>query len=637
MKKKQKKHKQPNIAHNKKEITQLHKVQPNTILIFSGILLITFIAYWPALKAGIVNWDDPDYVTNNPILKDVSNIKALFTIPIQGNYHPLTVISLIINYKISGYEPWSYHLLNLLLHLINCILVFKLAWLLTNNNVIIATVTSVLFAIHPMHVESVAWISERKDVLYSLFFLLGLIHYTKYIDSGSKKYFWYAVIMLALSLMSKPAAIIFPFVLFCIDYLRKRKFDVGLIMEKIPFFLLSLILGILTFVAQKEKGAVDGSGIFDMSTRILMGFYGFMMYFIKALFPFKLSPFYPYEPINEALPVTYYIGPLFFVLLIVVAYTQRNKNKLIPFGIAFYILNLVLVVQFIPVGSAIIAERYTYIPYIGLFLIAGWLLSRLTKGDIRKSMYVIAPVSIILAFLTNKQSRIWHNGKTLWDQAIKTTPGARAYENRGDLYKEDKKYDSAIYCYSEALKINVADHEAHMKIGNVYFELNKYDQAMSEYRNSLAIKPDYVTAYDNIGAIHGVKLQYDSSLYYFNKALSINPGYASSYKNRALVYVELSKDQLALNDFQKYLEFSPNEAGVINMVGLCYRNLGKYSEGLKEINKAIAIEKDPRFYLNRAYCYRGLNNIAAARADAIFAKQNGVELDASFASSLGIN
>src|SRR4030095_5333324 len=197
------------------KISSLSTKQSNLALVI--VLLFTFIAYIPALKAGFVNWDDPDYVSGNPLIKNISNLEMIFTTPIQGNYHPLTVISLILNYYISGFDAWSYHLLNIILHLANCFLVFRLALLLSRNNLIIAFTTSLLFGIHPMHVESVAWVSERKDVLYSLFFLAGLISYTRYIDKGSKKQYWLTVLWLILSLLSKPAAVIFPVVLFCID------------------------------------------------------------------------------------------------------------------------------------------------------------------------------------------------------------------------------------------------------------------------------------------------------------------------------------------------------------------------------------------------------------------------------------
>ena len=157
------------------------------------ILIATFLAFIPALKAGFVNWDDGEYVLDNLLIRDFSKINLILTTPVQGNYHPLTMISLALNYSISGTEAWSYHLLNLLLHLVNCFLVFRLVLMLSKKNIVIAFTTAILFGIHPMHVESVAWVAERKDVLYGLFFLAGLIFYTKYADTGSKKQYGFAL------------------------------------------------------------------------------------------------------------------------------------------------------------------------------------------------------------------------------------------------------------------------------------------------------------------------------------------------------------------------------------------------------------------------------------------------------------
>ena len=636
MKKKVKKYKPQSTTARKKDVPVSFPDSQKTTAALVIILIITFIAYIPALKAGFVNWDDPDYVSNNPMIKDISNLEMIFTRPIQGNYHPLTVLSLAINYSISGFDAWSYHLLNLLLHLFNCYLVFKLAMILSRNSLIIAFTTSLLFGIHPMHVESVAWVSERKDVLYSLFFLAGLISYTRYVDSGSKKQYGLTILLLALSLLSKPAAVIFPVVLFCIDLLRHRKFNLWLIAEKIPFFILAFAMGLLTFTAQKEKGALDATEIFDLSTRIFMGFYGIMMYFIKLIIPVNLSPFYPFAPINEDLPTVYYIAPLFSVILIVLVFYSLKRERVIAFGILFYLANLLLVLQFMPVGSAIIADRYTYLPYIGFFYIAGWLIDRYAKGNFSRSYHFNIPIAVIMGILTFKQCGIWFNGATLWDHAIKTQPSARAYLNRGSLYKDEKKYQEAIQCFNEALKINVADHEAYMLRGNVNFEMNKFDLAFSDYKKSLSIKPDYSTALDNVGALFGLRLQYDSALVYLNRALAISPGYSPSYKNRALVNLELNRNEDAIRDFKKFLEYNPGDPDIMNVIGVCYRNLGKYNDALTIINQAIAIKPDPHFFLNRAYCYNGLKDIESARKDAVKAKAGGLNIDPGFARSLGI-
>jgi tetratricopeptide (TPR) repeat protein len=229
---------------------------------------------------------------------------------------------------------------------------------------------------------------------------------------------------------------------------------------------------------------------------------------------------------------------------------------------------------------------------------------------------------------------IWMDGASLWDHAIKTNPGARAYISRGDLYKEAKKYDLAIQCYSEAIKINIADQEAYTNRGNVYFELNNYEKALADYKKAHSIDPNYVTAIDNIGAIFGLQLRYDSALFYFNKALQANPHYIPSYRNRGLVNIELSRNEDAIKDFKKILEYDINNPDVMNMVGVCYRNLGKFNDAIVIISEAIRIKPDPRFYLNRAYCYRDLKDFPSARKDAQIAKQGGLEIDAELAKSL---
>ena len=626
-------------AGRQKAATETHKpVKPVPVPVKSYtrellvIAILTILAYIPALRAGIVTWDDPDYVNAAFFRSGFSNF---FTTPIQGNYHPLTMISLAINYSISGMDAWSYHLLNLLLHLFNCWLVFRFVMLLSNRNLVIAFTTALLFGIHPMHVESVAWISERKDVLYAVFFISGLISYTKYVDSGNRKQYLLAILFLILALASKPAAVIFPVVLFTIDLIRRRKFGWKLLMEKLPFFVLPLIMGIITFVAQKEKGAVDTEA-FAMSTRILMGFYGIMMYIFKLFFPFNLSPFYPFPAINMKLPAEYYAGPVFFILLAVLCWYSWKRDRVITFGILFYLTNLLLVLQFLPVGSAVIADRYTYIPYIGLFYILGWLINRFAKGNIGRANTIILPVAIIFTILAFRQASIWISSETLWDHAIAVTPTSRAYDNRARLYSEEKNYAKALELFNEALKLNAIDNEGYSNRGNVYFNTNRLDLAYQDYKKALSIKPDYYPALDNIGALYAMRGQYDSALINLTHALAVKPDYISALRNRALTYLEIKKYDEAIKDFENFLKYSPDDPDIYNAIGVCYRLNGKYPEALTAINKALSIKQDPHFYLNRSYAYNSMKNLDLARKDAMTAKQNGLQLDAVYAKELGI-
>src|SRR5688572_114472 len=600
------------------------------------ILILTFIVYIPALSAGFVNWDDPDYVgENNYLIRDLSRLPELLTTPVQGNHHPITMFSLALNFAISQDDAWSYHLFNIIFHLINCFLVYRFALLLSRNNSLVAFVTSLLFAIHPLHVESVAWVSERKDVLFALFFIAGHISYTKYLDSNSKKQYWLTLLFVILSLLSKPAAVIFPVSLFCIDVLRNRKFSMKLIIEKIPFLIPAIIIGLLTMNAQKTVGAT-GEEYFGLAKNILFGFYGIMMYFIKMILPFKLSAFYPFPPLNESLSIEYYIAPLFTVLLAVITFLTWKKYKFVPFGIGFYIVNLLLVLQIFSVGSAVIAERYTYVPYIGLFFIAGYLLDRFAKGNMTKAYGIILPVALFFSVITFLQSRTWKDGATLWDNVIKNQPSSRAYSARATLLRTEKKYREAIEHYTEAIRLNAIDHESYNNRANIYMDLNKFDSAMPDYRQALAIKRDYYVVYDNLGALYASKNMYDSALYYFSRVLEQKPDYKVTYSNRALTYMGLRRYDEAIKDWQQALVYEPGAPDIINTIGLCYRMLDENQDALSFINRAIQLSPEGPFFLNRSYAYSALNNTENARKDALTARQKGVQLEASYAAQLGI-
>ena len=616
-----------------KKLTKTTSSVPQWHLPF--ILILTAIVYLPTLNAGFVNWDDPDYIYNNYVIKDLSHVTDFFTVPIQGNYHPLTMISLALNYAVSGYDAWSYHLFNLVFHLVNCFLVYKLALLLSRNNSLIAFVTSLLFGIHPMHVESVAWVSERKDVLYTLFFLAGHITFTKYIDTGVKKEYWMTLLFLVLSLLSKPAAVIFPVSLFCIDLLRSRTLSFKLFIEKIPFFIPALLMGLLTINSQKEIGAT-GEEYFGLASNILFGFYGIMMYFFKLILPIGQSAFYPFPPLNEKLSAIYYIAPLFTLLLALITYLTWKKHKAVAFGISFYIINLLLVLQVFSVGSAVIAERYTYVPYIGIFYIAGYLLNILVKENIKKGCQVAVPVGLIFSVLAFSQVQNWKDGAALWDNVINNQPSSRAYNSRGNLFRDERQYAKAIEYYSKAIQVNMVDHESFNNRANVYMDLNKFDSAYLDYKNALAIKPGYNVTYDNLGAMFAKKNMFDSALTYLNKAIQLNPDYKPPYNNRAVCYINMQRFDDAIKDWEILLGFEPGNPDIMNTIGLCYRMLGKNNEALSYIDRALNINVKGPFLLNRSLTYYNLRNIEMARKDAIEAKKNGVQLDAAYASSLGI-
>jgi len=329
----------------------------------SAILLITFLVYLPALHNNLLNWDDNAYITDNLLIRTI-NLKDIFSRFVMGNYHPLTILVLAVEYKLFGLDAVGYHAVNISLHLINTMLVCYTV-LLLSDKIIIALVAALLFGVHPLHVESVAWAAELKDLLYTLFFLASYIFYLKYIKIRQTKFLFIALLLFLLSLLSKAMAASLPAVLLLTDYFKGRKINVKVILEKVPFLLLAGILGIVAVFAQ--KGAIQDIDIFTFPQRMVFACYGFVSYLFKTVLPVNLSAYYPY-PIKSGsnIPVFFYSYLLLFIIFSFIVFHSLKHTKKLFFGIAFFAITVFLVLQLLPVGNAIMADRYSYIPTIGI-------------------------------------------------------------------------------------------------------------------------------------------------------------------------------------------------------------------------------------------------------------------------------
>lgn len=602
-------------------------------------IILTFIAFVPVFKAGFVSWDDPDYASENQVIRSLGNFDAIVTTPVQGNIHPLTMLSLAINYAVSGKNAMSYHFVNLLLHLLNVILVFFFVLRLTGKKHWIAFITALLFGIHPLHVESVAWVAERKDVLYSFFFLCGLIWYLKYLENGKLVKLLPVLGFFVLSLLSKPAAVIFPLVLILIDYYYGRLKNLRFLYEKIPFFLLSLVLGILTVRAQTNTGAVADANQFPEHFRFFFGFYGLMMYIIKTVLPINLCSFYPFPAINRALPPEYYFSLLFGAGLIAALVFAFKRHKIIAFSILFYIVNLLLVLQFMPVGSAIIADRYAYMPLIGIFIIPGYFFQKWTDAHAGKpplaGIIVLTLVSIAFTALCYKQATTWKDSASLWDKTLSVEPSSKAYTNRGLIYKLDGNMEKALEMYSKAISINAKETDALVNRGNIYFNSKKYEMAIDDYNKCLSIDSTVQLAIENRGAAYGVLGKFDLSLADMNRALILDPKSENGYANRASMLQFLNRHQEAIDDFYRHMKNTPDENGIVwNSISVSYQALNQYDKAIECLNKAITLNQNGAFFYNRAFSYLKIGNKKQALADAERAVQLGTKVDPQFLQQL---
>lgn len=567
-----------------------------------GILLVlTFLVYIPSLQNGFVNWDDNTYIYENEALINM-DIAAMATEPMAHNYHPLTMLSLAVNYAISGLNPFSYHLFNLLLHLLNTFFVFWLLYEMTKRNLQIAFIAALIFGIHPMHIESVAWVSERKDLLYTLFFLPALLTYIRYIKTRQSQFYLFTLILFVLSLLSKPAAVIFPIVLFAFDYWYKRKWDVKLLIEKIPFLLLAVAMGLYTMQIQSDLEAVASIDKYSLMHRILFAAYGFNFYLFKFFIPYPLLPFHAHPFVDTSLPVIYWLSPLVAIGILASVFVIWRRSKVMLFGMAFYLLNLLLVLQLVTVGGAVVADRYTYIPYIGLaFILAYWWRRWNGQYPAQKQLLkgILGVWLLLLGAYTFQHVKIWKNGDTLWSYQIQQKPtDAKGLINKGVYFIEEYKKnrsntklrDTALHYFNETLKHHPRDINGLNERAGVYFELKDVERGFKDV----------------------------------NLLIEVDPTFYRAYLNRAILYSITNKHAEAVKDYTQYLKRKSEDDKAYNWRGISYLQLQNPEQALTDFNKAIQLNpKSGEYFFNRAKAYRALGKEGQAQQDEQRAKGLG--------------
>ncbi len=630
-------------------------------LLLFAVLALTFLTFLPTFQNKFTNWDDDMYVRDNPLVQSLSsgNLQTMFAPDeeafVGGNYHPLTILTLAVNYQISGLNPWSYQLFNILLHLLNTFLVFLLIYRLTKGKSDIALIAALLFGIHPMHVESVTWVAERKDVLYTAFFLGAMLSYLKYIRKPGYLPLATSFVLFTLSLLSKPAAVVFPVLLFLFDYFERRPFKARLLLEKIPFFALSLLMGLFTIDAQKASDAYGGLAKFDIFDRLMFAGYGFTMYLVRFFVPFKLSAFYPY-PESSPLPAEFYISSAIALILLALTAWSMKKTRVPAFAVGFYAVNLALVLQFVTVGSAILADRYTYVPYIGIALLVGYAYHEIRQNrqpSLRKYapslLIVIISGALILSLLARQRVQVWQNSETLFTNVIKNYPrSAVAYQNRGHYYrtqsgrtkdpaKKASLLKKALLDYNTGLRVDPDNAVLYSNRGKVWFDRKEFQKALEDYNRSLALKGDDPQTLSNRGAAKGMLGDLEGALQDFNRAIELDPDNPNGYFNRGILYGQLGESEKAIADYRKYLSYKPGNAGMHNSIGVELQKLGRNAESLKEFDTAIRLNpKEAAFYINKSVSHFKLGQINEARKSARQAQRLGAKLNSSYLKQIGI-
>jgi tetratricopeptide (TPR) repeat protein len=539
------------------------------------ILLVTSVIYFQTLKHDFVNWDDATYIQNNELIKDLSveGIKKNFNTPeVNSTYIPITIFTWAIDYKIGGGNSFQYHFTNLIFHLMNIVLVFVLISKLFKNKRI-PIVVSMLFAFHPMNVEVVSWLSARKDLVYVFFFLLSVISYTTWRKTTNNRFYILALAMFLLSLFSKGAAITLPFVLILIDYLFNQLSKKSLL-NKIPFFALSLLFGIIGLSGQNNTGATTNLTDLSIINRVANGFTNYLTFIVKSLFPVKISPFHPQLfTSNTDFPTYLYISIPLFILGLVFLYKKFKNNKQVIFGMMFFLITILPVIQFLSFGMAQYGERYAYLPYIGLFVIIALVFNKIIEKKKTKRVTYLVVISyiIFLVVVSYNNTKAWKNGETLWTAVIhKYTEAQIGYNNKADFYRKQGQIDKAIELYNDAILIADKPYLSYNQLGFLYNNQRKYDLAIQVLNKSISINGNYAGSYLNRGVSNLNIGRLDLALADFNKTLSVNPNVNAAYYNRGYTYKMKGDIELALNDFLEYVLYDKQNYRAFERIGEIY-------------------------------------------------------------------
>ena len=529
------------------------------------IFLLTLIVYTPALKNDFVNWDDDKYVYENPKIQSLSfqSLYWMLTSFHASNWHPLTWVSHAIDYSLWGLNPPGHHLTNIILHVSNTLLVFFLVICLmlrtqelnrtlpqlkdplsiTTKSLTVAGVTALLFGLHPLHVESVVWIAERKDLLCSFFLLSSILFYLLYTSPTNKRprWIWFATCLLlfVLALMSKPMAVTLPFILLLLDLYPLKRLkphinkNLSVILEKIPFFILSVVSGVITVIAQYSGGAIESFEHLPISFRLLNALNSLVFYLKKMIFPLELVPFYPFPPHIHWLDSQYLLSALLVLAITGSCLWMAKRGKYLFLTIwSYYLITILPVIGIIQVGGQAAADRYTYLPSISIFLLVGvfvdwsWDKTSLTglKLELRGLLLVcLCAVVFLLSYITINQIKIWKNSEILWSYVISSFPERipEAYDNLGIAYSNKGMLDEAISECKKALTINPNFAKAHTNLGNAYGEKGMLDEAISVGKKALTINPNLSGVHNNLAVDYYSKGNYRLAIFHCDKAIEL--------------------------------------------------------------------------------------------------------------------
>ena len=541
------------------------------VLIVGLLALVTVAVYWPVRHFEFLNFDDPAYVTANPnVFRGLTsqNVGWAFTSFAASNWHPVTWLSHMLDCQMFGHRPGLHHLTNLFLHAANTLLLFGLFRRLTGA-VLRSAVIAALFAWHPLHVESVAWVAERKDVLSTFFGLLAFHTYVRYaVPTPGKKSnagIWYGltILLLALGLMSKPMLVTWPFVLLLFDFWPLRRLSAvswpRLLLEKTPFFLLSAATCAVTMLAQKE--AILAKTVLPVGSRLVNAVMAYAGYLRKMIWPVDLAAYYPYRHNLPAGEIAVALLVLLSISVVAVYLAQRAPYLL--FGWLWYLGMLVPVIGLVQVGAQAMADRYTYLPLVGIFIMIVWGAAELGARNRRRELIAVALSLVLLAAclpVTWRQVQYWRDSETLFRRSLQVCPEGNAMAHhclgRALFLRGDDA--GAIPHYQEVLRLLPDYPDGHLSMGNSLNRQEKYAEAMFHYHEAIRLDPDNAEAYKSLGSCLAAQMKLEEARTNFLTALRLKPDYAQAHTRLGTLLMAQGKVDAALQHLTKATEIYPD-------------------------------------------------------------------------------
>jgi tetratricopeptide (TPR) repeat protein len=574
------------------------------------------VVFSPSFSNAFLNFDDPANITHNDAIRaiDWQALRTYFTTPLIGMYSPLVYLSYAIDFRIGGLDVTVYHATNLLLHLLSVVLVWFIVRALSGHLATTAVVTA-LFAVHPVQVAAVVPLSIRSSLLYASFYLAAYLAYLSYIHTRSRLRLGLSLALFLLSLLSKSAAVVFPFLLILTDHYYRRLSVRTLVIEKVPFLLASLVFGIVGLSVRNDIAMMGGMLHYSILERVCLAAYGLVFYGFTLAAPFALSAFYSYPArIAGYLPLRVYLAPVALLAVVWMASRVKTERRLLAFGSLFFVIHILLVLKVVPLGLEFAADRYLYVASIGLFIVAAELCRR-APATIRKAGLVGLGATVALCSIASYgRSADWKDNVTFYTRILARDPGnAAAHNNLGRVLAADGKVAEAVPHFVEAVRLEPAWVLPHVNLGEALAAEGRSADAVGEFTEALRLDPSNAKAHGELGMALAQQGRAKEAIDHLAEAVRLDPAVVETRNNLGAALAGQGRLEEATAQYRAALALDPGSPEAHNNLGAALASQGRADEAIEQFSAALRANGgfvDARRNLGLAFATEGRDDDA---------------------------